>query len=136
MLGIWPIRAWPGCGGPQGVKWETNTYRTLANQIFTIIKNDKKATPLASGNVMLELSSMEGLIRVVGLSDITIGNVRCRITGMPEETTYDVVIHGIPVEEDLACLQVTLKYDRSKGAALIRVERLKNKRGAPSTADK
>ena len=85
--------------------------------------------------VMLCFSSKEGLIKGVSLSTNMIGNVRCRITGIPEETTYDV-IHGISVKEDLAFLQETLEYDRSKWAALIRVERLKNKRGAPSTAIK
>ena len=53
---------------------------------------------------------------------------------MPEEATYDVVIHGIPLEEDLALLQQQLDFDRSKGASLIRVERLTNKKGELSLA--
>ena len=117
-------------------KLTTIPLRTLANQIYLNIKNVKRDTPLAAGNVLIEFTSKEGLIKGVSLPTFNIGNIRCRITGMPEETTYDVVIHGIPLEEDLACLQETLEYDRSKGVALIRVVCLKSKTGARSMAIK
>jgi hypothetical protein len=108
--------------------------RTLAKELNSKVKNIKKATPLASGNLLLEFVSQEALVTSIKLGKFKLNSILCVVTNMPGETTYDVVIHGISMEEDLSTLQHRLDFDRSKGASLVAVDRLPNKKREPSTA--
>ena len=110
--------------------------RTLSREINLKIKNVLKATPLASGNIFLEFASMEALNKALYLPKFKLGGIECTIKGLPQERLYEVVIHGIPLEEDLAEFQHKLEYDRSDGASLVRVDRLQNKHRQDSGAVK
>jgi hypothetical protein len=93
--------------------------RTLAKELNSKVKNINKATPLTSGNLLLEFVSQEALINCIKIGNFKLNNILCVVTSMPGETTYDVVVHGISMEEDLSTLQHRLDFDRSRGYPLL-----------------
>jgi hypothetical protein len=109
--------------------------RTLSNEIHLKIKNVLKATPFASGNILLDFASTESLNKAFQLPKFKLGEMECIVKCLPQVRLYEVVIHGIPLEEYLAELQQKLEYDRFDGASLVRVGRLQNKRKQDSGAE-
>jgi hypothetical protein len=79
---------------------------------------------------------MEALNKGLYLPKFKLGGIECIIKGLPQERLYQVVIHGIPLEEDLAEFHHKLEYDGSDRASLVRVDRLQNKHRQDSGAVK
>jgi hypothetical protein len=85
--------------------------RTLAKELNSKVININKATPLASGNFLLEFVSKGALINSIKMGKFKLNDILCVVASMPGETTYDVVIHGISMEEDLSTLQHRLNFE-------------------------
>jgi hypothetical protein len=59
--------------------------RTLAQQIKIKVNNLEKATPLASGSVMLEFISNEAYVKALNIGIIDIAGIRTKVASLPGE---------------------------------------------------
>lgn len=101
--------------------------RKLALELHKSFKCIKTVTPLASGALLLEFSSAEYLQKALSMHNTLVGGLEV-VTALPSEIqTYNVVIHGVPLEENLENFKSNLRFDTSRGACLIGIARLQNK---------
>lgn len=101
--------------------------RQLSVEIHTKLKGTKAITPLASGCFLIEFQSAELLSKAINSQNFSIGGVLAHMVLPSSIKTFDVVIHGVPLDENLVEFQNQLVYDCSNGACLVGAARLQNK---------
>lgn len=102
-------------------------FRKLASELHMTVKGMKSPTHLASGNFLLEMNSREMLNKALNINNLILGGLQVQINMPTDIQTNKVVIHGVPLDENLKNVQRQLDYASSKGACLVGAARLQNK---------